>query len=174
MEKKMKPRRLVKTLIPYCVLIVIAGIFLVFYRPSFLWGDTYYLPVLSGSMEPTIPVGGVVVIQQTDPATLHVGDIICFKLSDSQLWVTHRIVNITDEGFITKGDANNVADRWVVERENVVGKVLFTIPYLAYFGSFVHTPLGFLLLIMVPATLIIIDETKNIAKNRKGEKGGEN
>jgi len=166
----MKTRRLIVTLTTCCVLAAIAATFLVFYRPVSLWGDTHYLPVLSGSMEPTIPVGGVVLIKEIGSSSLQVGDIICFKLAEGQPWVTHRIVNITDEGFITKGDANNDVDRWVVKRENVVGEVLFTIPYLAYFGSFVRTPLGFLLLITIPAALIIIGEMKNIVKYRKGER----
>jgi signal peptidase len=166
----MKTRKFVKTLIVCCILAAIAATFLVFYRPVFLWGDTYYLPVLSGSMEPTIPVGGVVLIKQIGSSTPQVGDIICFKLAEGQPWVTHRIVKVTEEGFITKGDANDDVDRWIVKRENVVGKALFTIPYLAYFGNFVRTPLGFVLLITVPAVLIIIDEAKNIVKHRKGER----
>jgi signal peptidase len=152
------------------ILIAIATIFLVFYRPVFLWGDTYYLPVLSKSMEPTIPEGGVAVIKQTDPATLQTGDIICFSPSKNQPWVTHRITNITNEGFITKGDANDDMDHWTVERENVIGKATFTIPYLGYISQFVRTPAGFILLIIIPATLLIIGEIRNIIKYQKEEK----
>lgn len=54
---------------------------------------------------------------------LKVGDIICFKLgSESTKTVTHRIINITDEGFVTKGDANEEPDMWTFKKENVVGK----------------------------------------------------
>jgi len=155
------------------ILVAIALTFLIFYRPTFLFGDTYYFSVLSPSMEPTIPVGGVVAIKPADPYTLKAGDIICFNLSNYQPLVTHRIINVTGEGFITKGDANDDIDPWMVKRENVVGKVSFTIPYLGYVGNFVQTPIGFALLIIIPATLIIVDETRNILKHRNEEKGGE-
>ena len=45
-------------------------IFLGFYRPVQLWGDTRYEPVYTGSMEPAIPVGSVVVIKPANPDTL--------------------------------------------------------------------------------------------------------
>ena len=149
----------------------IIAIFTVLYRPVSLWGDTRYEPVYSGSMEPAIPVGGVVVIKAVDTETLKVGDIICFKLSESTTTsITHRIINITDEGFITKGDANEDPDQWIVKKENVIGKVILTIPYIGYIGYFVRTPIGFTLLIILPASLIIILEIRNIIKELKKTK----
>lgn len=153
----------------------IIAIFTVLYRPVSLWGDTRYEPVYSGSMEPAIPVGGVVVIKAVDTKTLKVGDIICFKLSESTTTsITHRIINITDEGFITKGDANEDPDQWIVKKENVIGKAIFIIPYIGYLGYFVRTPIGFILLIVIPATLIIIMEIRSIIKEtKKTKQGGE-
>ena len=149
-------------------IVAIAIVFLVFYRPVSLWGDTLYEPVYTGSMEPALPVGSVVVIKPVDTETLKIGDIICFRLSESATTtVTHRISNITDEGFITKGDANEDPDQWIVKKENVIGEVIFTIPGIGYLGYFVRTPIGFILLIIIPATLIIIIETRNIIKELK-------
>jgi signal peptidase len=146
-------------------------IFLGFYRPVQFWGDTRYEPVYTGSMEPAIPVGGIVVIKPVNPDTLKVGDIICFKIeSESFTTVTHRIFNITDEGFITKGDANEDPDQWIVKKENVIGKVIAVIPFLGYLGYFVRTPIGFILLIIIPATIIIILEIRNIVKELKKNK----
>jgi len=54
-----------------------------------------------------------------------------------------------------------------VEKENVIGKAIFTIPYIGYIGYFVRTPIGFILLIVIPATLLIIQETRNIIKYQK-------
>jgi signal peptidase len=158
----METKKLVKTAL-LTTLIVVAAIFLIFYRPVSLWGDTRYEPVYTGSMEPAIPVGGVVVIKTVDPESLREGDIICFKISGPTT-ITHRIINITEEGFITKGDANEDPDQGIVKRENIVGKALFTIPYLGYLSHFVRTPLGFILLIVIPASLIIIMEIRNIMK----------
>ena len=158
----MKPRKLIKIALIVSIA-TITTIFLLFYRPVSLAGDTRYEPVFTGSMEPAIPVGSIVVIKPVDPESLKEGDIICFKLSEPTS-ITHRIVNITNEGFITKGDANEDPDQWIVKRENVIGKAIFTIPYIGYLGYFVRTPIGFILLIVIPASLIIITEIRNIIK----------
>jgi len=147
-------------------IIIIVAVFLLFYRPVSLAGDTHYEPVFTGSMEPTIPVGSIVVIKPANPETLKEGDIICFKLSQPTS-ITHRIINITNEGFITKGDANEEPDTWTVKKENIIGKVTSTIPYIGYIGHFVRTPIGFILLIIIPATLLIITEIRNIIKELK-------
>ena len=164
----MNVRKLVKIALIIGVAAIIA-IFLLFYRPVSLAGDTRYEPVYTGSMEPAIPVGSVVVIKPVDPETLKVGDIICFQLSEPTS-ITHRIINITNEGFITKGDANEDPDQWIVKKENVIGKAVFTIPFIGYIGYFVRTPIGFILLIIIPASLIIIIEIRNIAKELRKQK----
>ena len=164
----MKIRKIIKIATIISIATFIA-IFLLFYRPVSLAGDTRYEPVYTGSMEPAIPVGGIVVIKPVDPETLRIGDVICFRLSEPTS-ITHRIINITEEGFITKGDANEDPDTWIVKKENVVGKVIATIPYLGYLGHFVRTPIGFTLLIIIPATLLIIMEIKNIIKEVKKKK----
>jgi signal peptidase len=156
-------KKLAETIILIAIAII-AIVFLVFYRPVSLWGDTRYEPVYTGSMEPAIPVGSVVVIKPVDPETLKTGDVICFKLSEPTTTVTHRLFNITNEGFITKGDANEDPDQWTVKKENVIGKVILTIPFIGYIGYFVRTPIGFILLIILPASLIIILEIRNIIK----------
>ena len=164
----MNKKKTVKIALIICA-ITIAAVFLIFYRPVSLAGDTYYEPVYTGSMEPAIPVGSVVVIKPVDPETLKVGDIICFQFSEPTS-ITHRIINITNEGFITKGDANEDPDQWIVKKENVIGKAVFTIPFIGYIGYFVRTPIGFILLIIIPASLIIIIEIRNIAKELRKQK----
>ena len=162
----------IKKVFKYTTLIGIAtfiAIFLLFYRPVSLAGDTHYEPVYTGSMEPAIPVGGIVVIKPVDPETLKIGDIICFKLTEPTS-ITHRIINITDQGFITKGDANEDPDQWIVKKENVIGKAILTIPFIGYLGYFVRTPTGFILLILLPASVIIIMEIRNIVKELTKQK----
>ena len=166
----METKKLIKTAL-LTTLIAVAAVFLIFYRPVSLGGDTRYEPVYTGSMEPAIPVGSVVVIKPVDPESLEEGDIVCFELSGPS--ITHRIINITSEGFVTKGDANEDPDTWIVKKENVIGKAIFTIPYLGYLVHFVRTPLGFILLIVLPASLIIIMEIRNIMKelDKKASQG---
>lgn len=101
------------------------------------------LAVLSGSMEPEIPVGSLVFAKETEPSALEVGDVITYKLSGTTL-VTHRVIeNDTVSGqLITQGDANDVADSNPVEYQNVVGKVTMHLPWLGYLSIYIKTPLG--------------------------------
>ena len=169
----MNTKKLAETII-LIVIAILAIVFLVFYRPVSLLGDTLYEPVYTGSMEPALPVGSVVVIKPVNPETLKIGDIICFKLSEPTTTVTHRLFNITSEGFITKGDANEDPDQWTVKKENVMGKAVFTIPFIGYIGYFVRTPIGLILLIVLPASLIIILEIRSIIKELKNKKPSNN
>jgi signal peptidase len=157
-------------IVAYTIIAAFLIIFLIFYRPVALWGDTHYEPVFTGSMEPAIPVGSIVVIKPVDPELLTIGDIICFRTSGSATRVTHRIINVTNEGFITKGDATEDPDEWIVKKENVIGKVIAVIPYLGYLGFFVRTPVGFILLMVIPATLLILIEIANIVKEIKAKR----
>lgn len=54
-----------------------------------------------------------------------------------------------------------------MRKENVTGKAVSTIPYVGYIGYFVRTPIGFILLIIIPASLIIIMEIRNIIREVK-------
>lgn len=81
--------------------------------------------------------------------------------------ITHRIHQVAEDGFITKGDTNEDPDQWTVRKEAIIGKALYTIPYIGYLGYFVRTPLGFILLIIIPATIIIITEIRNIITQPK-------
>jgi signal peptidase len=164
----MNKKRTAEIILIVCA-VAVAAVFLIFYRPVSLAGDTFYEPVFSGSMEPAIPVGGMVVIKPVNLENLREGDIICFRFSESTS-VTHRIINVTDEGFKTKGDANEDPDQGIVEKENVIGKVIFIIPFIGYLGYFVRTPIGFILLVILPAGLIIIMETGNIAKGLRRQR----
>jgi len=162
---KINARKIIKIALLTATAVIVA-VFLLFYRPVALWGDTRYEPVFTGSMETAIPVGSVVLIKPVDPETLKIGDVICFTLSEPTT-ITHRIFSITDEGFITKGDANEDPDQWTVKKENVIGIVVLTIPYIGYIGYFVKTPIGFTLLIIIPASLIIALEVRNVIKELK-------
>lgn len=155
--------------IVFAALVVIAVIFLVFYRPTILAGDTQYEPVYTGSMVPSIGVGSVVAIKPVNPDNLEVGDVICYRFSETTS-VTHRIIEVNDEGFITKGDANEDPDQLAVKKEDVIGKVVFTLPLIGYLSSFTRTAVGYICLVVTPAVLLIGFEIKNIIVELKKEK----
>lgn len=121
--------------------------------------------VLTGSMEPNIPVGSIVYTQKT--AGYGKGDIISFTNEKSQT-ITHRVTDVSKkEGVInykTKGDANNVSDTESVPATNVVGKVIFQVPFVGKLIGFIKTPVGFGLIIILPTLLFILGELWNIKK----------
>jgi signal peptidase len=126
--------------------------------------------VQSGSMEPTIKTGALTVVKPL--AKYLVGDVIMFgKDTKTEVPTTHRIV--ADEVrsgvfyYTTKGDANEDQDPQPVRQSEVIGKVLFSIPYLGYLLDFAKKPFGFALLIGVPAAIVISDEAGKIWREMK-------
>ena len=123
--------------------------------------------VLSGSMEPEIPTGSIVFVKKE--TQYRAGDIISFSPNGIRKQVvTHRIVSEeTAEDsmvFTTQGDANNAPDSGKVSSEYIHGKVVFTVPYAGYAGNFVKNPQGFILLVIVPATIIVYEELKSVQR----------
>lgn len=121
--------------------------------------------VLTGSMEPNIPVGSIVYTQKT--AGYGKGDIISFTNEKSQT-ITHRVTDVSKKNnvvsFQTKGDANNVTDTNPVPSTSVIGKVIFQVPYVGRFIGFIKTPVGFGLIIVLPTLLFILGELWSIKR----------
>jgi signal peptidase len=93
--------------------------------------------VTGGSMEPTIRLGAVAVVEPVEADNLDLGQIVTFEdpLSQGRL-VTHRIVGFTEDGdLLTRGDANTENDAAPVPRGSVRSRVLFSIPYLGYLAQ---------------------------------------
>lgn len=123
--------------------------------------------VKSGSMEPAIQTGGIVIVSSEKSSTYKVGDIVTFNTdSTGSVPVTHRVVEAEGAGrsaiYHTKGDANHESDPKPVRGFDVIGKVVLTIPYLGYVIDFVRTPVGFVALIAIPALLIVFEEILKI------------
>jgi len=99
--------------------------------------ETPFVVVASSSMEPTLNIGDMLVVQGANPRELKVGDIVVFK-PPSPYWKgipwVHRIVEIrvinNDIKFKTKGDANAFPDPFWISEEEIIGKVVFRIPYI--------------------------------------------
>ena len=113
--------------------------------------------VLSGSMEPAYHVGSVIYVRDVDPTELKVKDPLTFQLPSGTI-VTHRIIEVLNEGtaelsFRTQGDANEASDG-VIPASAVIGKPVFSIPYLGYFAAFLQRPQG--LICVVGCTGIVM------------------
>jgi len=147
----------------FVFLILIALLLIISVLP--ITGNFKILTVLSGSMEPAIKMGSVVMIKQA--GDYKINEVITFgKISREDTPTTHRIVDIKlQEGkpvYITKGDANNSPDTKEVLASEVAGKVVFTAPYIGYAVDFAKKPFGFMLIIIIPAAAIIYDEIRKI------------
>lgn len=125
------------------------------------------MTVISGSMAPQIKMGSTVMVKPMQD--YKIGDVITFgPVSKTKSPTTHRIYDIkVTEGeprYITKGDVNNAPDSREITKKDILGKVLFSVPYVGYAVDFAKKPIGFALIIIVPAALIIFDEIKKIWK----------
>ena len=155
-------------------IVIIAGLLIISIFP--ITGNIKFMVVQSGSMEPAIKMGSIVMVKPVEE--YKIGDIITFDLSASGIgYITHRIYDIKvvegEVSYITKGDDNNAPDLREILRREITGKVLLSIPYVGYAVDFAKKPLGFALIILIPATVIISDEVKKIYGEIKKKKTDE-
>lgn len=114
--------------------------------------------VLSGSMEPTYHTGSLIYVKETAPENIEVGDPITFVMDENLTVATHRVVEIDEESqhFTTKGDANEFTDASPVHFNNLIGKPVFTIPYLGYLANFIQNPPGRYIAIVMAALILLL------------------
>ena len=136
-----------------------------------LLGQYQSFLVRSGSMEPTIMTGDVIVIK-TFPQ-YQKNDVITYKEGGERI-VTHRIIEETKENgqtaFITKGDANRSIDNDTVAPNQIIGKVMLMIPKMGFLVSFSQTPMGFATLIIIPSVLLIIDQLVKVGGKKRSNR----
>lgn len=133
--------------------------------------------VLSGSMEPTYYV---FYVKSVDYKNLKAGDPITYMIFQDTV-VTHRIIEVlVDEEdpetirYFTQGDANDVPDGTSIHYKNIIGKPVFSIPYLGYVSNYIQNPPGKYVAIAAGAILILLvflpDIFSDEDKKKKAEK----
>ena len=98
--------------------------------------------VVSGSMEPEIPVGSMIFVENTAPEEVAAGQIIAFEAGGSV--VSHRVVenrNAAGE-FVTKGDANDTEDINTIPYDSLIGRVAYHVPRIGQFMMVYTSPIG--------------------------------
>ena len=118
--------------------------------------------VASGSMEPTIKVGDVVIVKITDD--FNKGDIITYLEED--YFITHRVIRIEGNNVIAKGDNNNSVDKYV-NREDCLGKVVKIIPNVGIWRSVF---LNKNVVVSVMVTVILFGIYFSLLEKRRGNK----
>ncbi len=145
--------------------LILIGLALLFIAPPLPGFNALEVKIVkSGSMEPNIMTGAVVVVQEAQSYKL--SDVITFTSEGANIPTTHRIIGTEmldgQEYFVTKGDANEERDTNLVSTNDILGKVVLDLPYVGFVLDFARQPIGFTLLIGLPALLIIIDEFDSI------------
>ena len=147
------------TKIIFNIITTVIIIFGILFVGLFCFGIQPYV-VESGSMEPALQTGSVCFVnQRAKYEDMQVGDIIAFKL-DTGAFATHRIKEITNEGFTTKGDKNKAEDNIITTRSNFIGKNIFSIPNVGFIVKGIQEPkgkiiLGTIIVVLVLASILI-------------------
>jgi signal peptidase len=153
--------RLNTALATICSIFFAIGIILV------VRGDLLLMVVLSGSMEPIMMPGDMVVVVPVTPDKVVVGDVISFHAisENEQVIVTHRVVAMdSTKGLVnTKGDNNNVMDLKPVKYDDIMGKAVSIIPLLGYLVTMQRQLLVFL--VFIPSALVIFSEVRTMMAN---------
>jgi len=118
--------------------------------------------VVTGSMRDTIEPGDLLIIKEKEE--YNVGDIITYCENDDM--ITHRIIEINETGYITKGDANNTADA-EIDFEQIEGKTILIIPSLGSYIAYLKTPRGLLVLIAFVVLSLLLSSLLNKMRANK-------
>jgi len=133
----------------------------VYFWPVQLYGDTTYIMLVGNSMKGTIDSGTFVVIKPEQEYFL--GDIIAFE-NEQNRKVVHRIIEITDKGFITKGDNNQRIDPGVQTLDNTIGRSVLVAPFVGFTSMFIQTPLGMSIFGVWALAMFMIKKPEKIKK----------
>ena len=128
------------------------------------WGHSLFR-VVTGSMEPTIPVDALLITEEVDIEEIKEGDIVCFRSMDTNMLgqvITHRVVKVIEQesGEIyleTRGDANPSSDGHYVTEKNLIGRVATYTKegnIIAAVYATITTPFGFLAFVVFPILLV--------------------
>ena len=160
-QKVAKAMKVTGWVVTSVLALFIAGLGFIYFVP----GYSFSL-VRSGSMAPAINVGDVIITRPAGGAgvdgNIKPGAIVMYT-HDGQL-ITHRVVSVTGDALVVKGDALEHSDPWPVIVSSVQGVYLFKIPYVGYLMNFIRTKLGWFLAIIIPAAFIIGLLVKDILK----------
>lgn len=160
-----------KQILATALLVAVVAPFVIYAVPQVIGASQAYV-VLSDSMSPSIQGGDVVVVDGAQPGEIETGDVITYESPGGDQLVTHRVVELVQQDgqteLRTKGDANEEADQQLVAPSAVVGTVWFHIPWIGYVIQFGSSGLGTLLLVVVPAVLLAVNEIYELYTDATG------
>ena len=126
---------------------------------NFFFNKYAVLYVLSGSMEPVIPTGSYIIIEKTDVSQIQQGDVISFYSDDPAIeggLNTHRVIEVLDGEYVTKGDNVSIKDEYTAKVDKVVGEYVGNFKLLTVLAEAFRSNIGFaVVFIFLIATMII-------------------
>jgi len=165
------PWRRTANVVGVAVLIAIVVPFVVFAVPQVVGADQSYV-VLSGSMEPAMSPGDVIIVNSVPASAIERNDVITFGGQGGDTPTTHRVIDVVEQdgttAFRTQGDANEDPDGSLVTPDQLQGKVLspggylLVIPLIGYLINFAGTQSGFALFVALPVLLLVLNEIWNV------------
>ena len=176
LEQRKKRKRILKFfLYPLIAFILICDVYLILQvmkKPT----DTAQLfgyrcfSVASGSMEPTLQIGDLIITKEKEQKDIKVGDIISFKEDNNT--ITHRVIKVISQNgeilYQTKGDNNNVSDEKNIKYEDVEGVYVNRIPKLGKVYIYIQkTPvvISILIIMYIVYKIVEIKENRKIARH---------
>jgi signal peptidase len=139
------------------------------------------LTVLTGSMEPKLPPGTLLVVKPKPIEDIQIGDVVTYEpnANDATTVISHRVIGITDNPdgtrtFTVKGDANTTADA-PVRQKQVVATLWYAVPWLGWANSFTGGA-NSAWLVPVAAGLLLVYAAWNfisglVERKRRGPRG---
>lgn len=158
-----------KTIIRTVLLVFVAlivGINVYAFNASRVAGDVVPMPfgvgltvVLSGSMEPELSVGDLLVVARQDSYT--VDEVVVFQ--EGRIGVVHRIIEMDGTTVTTQGDANNVPDE-PMDVSRVKGKVVLAIPLIGHVVNLIKTPIA--TIVILAAAIFLLERSFHKEKEK--------
>jgi signal peptidase len=152
-------------LILFIIVSSFASLFFTYYRSQnklvnlFGYSVCY---VLTGSMEPTLEVGDAILIKKENASQIEEGDIITYLSTTGPLignYITHEVIEKNGTGenvfFITKGEANLVADTEIITPDKIQGVYVKKLAFIKFLMSILSKPINFVLLIVLPLLIVV-------------------
>lgn len=119
-------------------------------------------------MEPAIKTGSLAITLPVLQKDIKQNDIVAFTSpSDPKETILHRIIFIKSTipfNYQTKGDKNDFPDNWDLMGVGILGKYIFSIPYIGYLINYIKSPFGYLIIIIIPSIIFIISQIFFIKK----------
>ncbi len=149
--------------------IIVAVALAATFVPTFFGLET--MIVASGSMGRTMPVGSVALTREVDSHAIGVGDVISFRRRGTDGTTTHRVVAVKVEAgqlsFTTKGDAAGAADPDPVVASGRIHRVEYVVPAVGSMVRYARSPLGVLVLIVLPVVALSLDRERTRRTRRR-------